>query len=78
MQKASLAEQKSDPLTLAETVSEVVPCVTDFVKPDHLNAAEFDFFLATSVAHAIFELPFDMVVSALMARDWNDINTSLV
>ena len=65
-------------LTLAETVSEVVPCVTDFVKPDHLNAAEFDFFLATAVAHAIFELPFDMVVSALMARDWNDINASLV
>lgn len=62
----------------AKTVIEILPCVTDYLKPDHLNAAEYNYFMSNALSHGVMELPVGMIISTFGARDWNVINETLI
>jgi hypothetical protein len=65
-------------LESAKNAMEIIPCLTQFLKPDHVNSTEYSIYMSLAGLHGLMEIPRRYVMSTLGARDWNVIDVSLI
>ena len=67
------------PLTLkfAKLVALIYPCVTNYLRPDHLNGAQYDIYMATALQHAVTEISWAHIMK-LTAQDWQKYDVSVL
>lgn len=62
----------------AQCVAAFAPCAENFLKPDHINGAEYGIYMAGVMIHAIMEFPPSQWFNAFARQDWNDYDQSTI
>merc|ERR1719240_312076 len=65
-------------MRLFTMVKNVLPCAINFLKPDHVNGAVYNVYMAGALIHALVEVLVEHIVPGLGARDWNSIDAQLI
>jgi len=67
-----------DKVKIVSYTSSLLPCATNFLRPDHIHAAEYDLYMSTAFAHATTEWPAQVHVPIFGARDWQKYDSALI
>lgn len=59
-------------------VAASVPCAANFLKPDHLDSAEFGLYMSSALIHAILEVPLSKFFDSLGRQDWQEYDQNRI